>query len=268
MERSGSRQRSLPRRTSEPSGTEQRRRLPDQPVRMAAGETRQRNLDQIAGGGSTGPATESRSPPAGRKRVRTNSTASLSPSFGPVDDRDSRDLDEETTIIPALSRHLHRMNPTLVHSFMYVDATAARLARRPYVVSYGGIATRRSWPGHPLKRSLFRFASAGARLILTRAQRPLITFCQPMGFGRVWCRTGSESPTSRCAPTTEARTSCVRRVPNESANAFGVDRRVLGRTRAPLRVRARPRGTRLRRAPARAPRARAAASARSHPIRR
>jgi phosphatidyl-myo-inositol alpha-mannosyltransferase len=77
-----------------------------------------------------------------------------------------RDLDEEVTIIPGLSRHLRARKPRVVHSFHYADATAARLARRPYVVSYGGIVTRRSTRGHPLKRALFRFATDGARAVV------------------------------------------------------------------------------------------------------
>ncbi len=77
-----------------------------------------------------------------------------------------RDLDVDTTFVPAMARHLRRARPQVVHSFLYADAAAARLARRPYVVSYGGIALRDSFVGHPVRRRLFRLASSGARAIL------------------------------------------------------------------------------------------------------
>ena len=76
------------------------------------------------------------------------------------------DLDEEATIIPAMAIHLRRSHPKVVHSFLYTDAAAARLAGRPYLVSYGGIATRQSASRHPIKRRLLEFASQGARVIL------------------------------------------------------------------------------------------------------
>ena len=77
-----------------------------------------------------------------------------------------RDLDEEVTFIPAMAWHVRRSAPRIVHSFLYQDASAARLSGRPYVVSYGGIALASSGVGHPLKRRLFRFASDGAREIV------------------------------------------------------------------------------------------------------
>jgi len=74
------------------------------------------------------------------------------------------DLDAETTLLPPLALHLRRRHPRLVHSFLYPDACAARLAGLPYVVSYGGIAL--SFAGHRVKRALFKLASDGARAIV------------------------------------------------------------------------------------------------------
>lgn len=77
-----------------------------------------------------------------------------------------RDLDEVTTSIPGLARAIRRAAPDVVHALHFVDATAARLARRPYMVFYGGIALPSSFRGHPLMRRLFRFASEHAAAVV------------------------------------------------------------------------------------------------------
>lgn len=76
-----------------------------------------------------------------------------------------RDLDPEVTFVPGMSVWLRRERPTLVHSFLYTDAAAARLAGLPYVVSYGGIAAPETFRAHPFKWKLFHFASRRARRI-------------------------------------------------------------------------------------------------------
>ena len=76
-----------------------------------------------------------------------------------------RDLDPEVTFIPAMSLRLRRVRPALVHSFLYTDAAAARVAGVPYVVSYGGIALPEAFRARRLKWRLFHFASVGARRI-------------------------------------------------------------------------------------------------------
>jgi phosphatidylinositol alpha-mannosyltransferase len=80
--------------------------------------------------------------------------------------RDHSDLHREltpmVTLIPALARELRRMRPDLVHAFSYHDATAAQLARLPFVISYAGIIAMRSWDGLRLQRRLFERASARA----------------------------------------------------------------------------------------------------------
>lgn len=75
------------------------------------------------------------------------------------------DLDPEVTFVPGMSLRLRRVRPALVHSFLYTDAAAARLAGVPYVVSYGGIALPDRFRARRLKWRLFRFASAGARRV-------------------------------------------------------------------------------------------------------
>ena len=77
-----------------------------------------------------------------------------------------RDLDEELTLMPAMARYLRHRHPAVVHSFLYGDAAAARLARVPYVVSYGGIALKESFRRRPVKYRVFRFASRGARAVV------------------------------------------------------------------------------------------------------
>jgi len=77
-----------------------------------------------------------------------------------------RDLDPAVTFVPAMARRLRREQPAAVHSFLYQDGLAARLAGRPYLVSYGGIALRRSFDGHALWWRMFRAASAGARALV------------------------------------------------------------------------------------------------------
>lgn len=76
-----------------------------------------------------------------------------------------RDLDAEVTFVPAMARRLRREGPALVHSFLYTDAAAARLAGAPYVVSYGGIALPEPFRARRLKWRAFQFASARARRV-------------------------------------------------------------------------------------------------------
>lgn len=76
-----------------------------------------------------------------------------------------RDLDTEVTFVPEMSVRLRQARPALVHSFLYTDAAAARMARVPYVVSYGGIALPGPFRVRRLKWRLFHFASAGARRV-------------------------------------------------------------------------------------------------------
>ena len=76
-----------------------------------------------------------------------------------------RDLDPEVTFLPGMALRLRRGHPALVHSFLYPDAAAARMARIPYVISYGGIALPEGFRTRRLKWKLFQFASEGARRI-------------------------------------------------------------------------------------------------------
>lgn len=75
-------------------------------------------------------------------------------------------LSSDLLLIPGLTAELRRRRGSLVHSFLYVDAAAARLAGRPYVISYGGIALARSFEGRSAHRRAFLFASSGARAII------------------------------------------------------------------------------------------------------
>ena len=77
-----------------------------------------------------------------------------------------RDLDQELTLIPAMTRHLRRTRPALAHAFLYGDAAAARLAGTPYIVSFGGIALQSSFRRRPLKYRVFEYASRGARFVV------------------------------------------------------------------------------------------------------
>ena len=80
--------------------------------------------------------------------------------------RAHRDLDPELTIVPAMAVELRRARPDVVHSFLYSDALAARLARIPYVVSYGGIVRPDAFDGHRLRRRAFLAGTAGATAVL------------------------------------------------------------------------------------------------------
>lgn len=75
-------------------------------------------------------------------------------------------LSSDLLLIPGLTVELRRRPASLVHSFLYVDAAAARLAGVPYVISYGGIALARSFDGRRARRRVFEFASSGARAII------------------------------------------------------------------------------------------------------
>lgn len=77
-----------------------------------------------------------------------------------------RDLDAEVTIVPGLARALRQEAPALAHCFLYADATAARLAKVPYCVSYGGIAVPRSFDGRPFRRRLLDAGTRGARAVV------------------------------------------------------------------------------------------------------
>lgn len=81
-----------------------------------------------------------------------------------------RDLDPEVTFIPGMAARLRRAGPALVHSFLYTDAAAARLAGVPYVVSYGGIALPGPFRTRRLKWRLFHLASARARRVFCPSQ--------------------------------------------------------------------------------------------------
>jgi glycosyltransferase involved in cell wall biosynthesis len=69
-----------------------------------------------------------------------------------------------------MARRLRRMAPDVVHSFLYTDAAAARLAHRPYILSVGGIALRSSFAGQRLKLRLFELARSGAAAIVCPSQ--------------------------------------------------------------------------------------------------
>lgn len=76
-----------------------------------------------------------------------------------------RDMDPEVTFVPGLTLRLRQARPALVHSFLYTDAAAARMAGIPYVVSYGGIALPGRFRTRRVKWKLFHFASARARRV-------------------------------------------------------------------------------------------------------
>lgn len=76
-----------------------------------------------------------------------------------------RELDAEITFVPAMAARLRRDRPALVHSFLYPDAAAARLAGIPYVVSYGGIALPDRFRKMRVRWRLFHLASRQARRV-------------------------------------------------------------------------------------------------------
>lgn len=55
------------------------------------------------------------------------------------------ELKAPVTMIPAMTRALREMKPDIVHAFSYHDAWAAKFARRPFVIWYGGIILPSSW---------------------------------------------------------------------------------------------------------------------------
>lgn len=75
------------------------------------------------------------------------------------------ELDAEVTLIPGLAARIRLARPALVHSFLYPDAAAARLAGVPYIVSYGGIADAEKFRRWPLRWQLFHLASRRARRV-------------------------------------------------------------------------------------------------------
>jgi phosphatidylinositol alpha-mannosyltransferase len=93
-----------------------------------------------------------------------------------------RDLDPEVTFIPPMAACLKQAHPALVHSFLYTDAAAARAARVPYVVSYGGIALPDGFRSRRLKWRLFHFASARARRIFCPSAAAAIHMRETYGY--------------------------------------------------------------------------------------
>jgi glycosyltransferase involved in cell wall biosynthesis len=74
------------------------------------------------------------------------------------------ELKPPVTMIPAMARALREIRPDIVHAFSYHDAWAARLARVPCVIWYGGIIVPSSWVkgrAH-LQRRMFERISKGA----------------------------------------------------------------------------------------------------------
>ncbi|WP_436793922.1 glycosyltransferase family 4 protein [Actinospongicola halichondriae] len=78
-----------------------------------------------------------------------------------------RELGPDLTMIPAMARQLRSSSPDVVHAFTYLDAAAARLARRPLVISYAGIILERSWRGQRINRRIFDRISHGDVVIST-----------------------------------------------------------------------------------------------------
>lgn len=76
-----------------------------------------------------------------------------------------RELTPELTCTVGLARHLARHRPALAHCLLYQDATAARWARIPYVITLAGMPLPRSFAGRPLNRRMFASATAGARRV-------------------------------------------------------------------------------------------------------
>lgn len=76
------------------------------------------------------------------------------------------DLEPDVTLVAAMAARLAVLRPPLVHSFLYPDAAAARLARRPYVVTYGGIALADRFRAHRVRWKLFHLATRGARRVI------------------------------------------------------------------------------------------------------
>jgi phosphatidylinositol alpha-mannosyltransferase len=94
----------------------------------------------------------------------------------------ARDLDVDVTIVPAMAARLRAIAPDVVHSFLYTDALAARLARRPYLVSYGGIALRSSMRGHVLRARMFASATRGARAVVCPSEAAAAHLLNEFGF--------------------------------------------------------------------------------------
>ena len=74
-------------------------------------------------------------------------------------------LDRDASLVPSLARELRHMPPAVIHSFHYVDATAARLAGLPYIATCQGIPLTRSFAGKPLHRLLLRAGWASASIL-------------------------------------------------------------------------------------------------------
>ncbi len=76
------------------------------------------------------------------------------------------ELRRPLTMIPAMARALRQLQPDIVHCFSYHDASAAKLARLPHVIWYGGIILPASWVkgrAH-IQRRLFQRVSADAMI--------------------------------------------------------------------------------------------------------
>lgn len=71
----------------------------------------------------------------------------------------------ELTCVPGLTRLLRARKPDLAHCLLYQDATAARLARIPYLLTYAGMPLPFSFARKPMNRALFRGAAAHARKV-------------------------------------------------------------------------------------------------------
>jgi phosphatidylinositol alpha-mannosyltransferase len=93
-----------------------------------------------------------------------------------------RDLDPEVTFVPGMARRIRRSAPALVHSFLYPDAAAARVAGVPYVISYGGIALPGPFRARKLKWRLFHFATAAARRVFCPSAAAADHFTTSFGY--------------------------------------------------------------------------------------
>lgn len=80
------------------------------------------------------------------------------------------DLDGLLSFVPAMAAELARGRDDVVHSLLYGDALAARLARRPYVVHYGGIALRQGFRDHPIRWRAFLAGTRGAAAVISPSE--------------------------------------------------------------------------------------------------
>lgn len=126
------------------------------------------------------------------------------------------DLDPQLTLVPAMAAHLRKRPPDIVHALLYGDALAARAARVPYVVMYGGMALRRGFESHRVRWHAFLAATRGARAVVSPSSAAADHLAREFGFRSIVIPNAIDCASYVATTSTEPRRILCAATPDDS----------------------------------------------------